>query len=193
MRQRERQSAASVDRAGRQIHHAAKKRRTAIATGLLLTATTIWGAVIGAAGVIVAAIIGIVFRPRQADAALGEIRSPTSGERVRRKFMVDGTLSKKIPRRHHVWLAVQLGNLLFPKTPEIPTKDRHWAQEIFEAGNPPGGTFSVVLLMVDAKGQRTIEEWLARGREPGKGFSGIAEIPGSVKLSVVRELVLDEA
>jgi hypothetical protein len=148
----------------------------------------VWAAVIGAVGRVVAAVIKAIF----GEPLRGQIVSPKSGEQVPRSFLVDGTLSRKIPRGRHVWLAVQLGNLLFPKEPELPRRDLHWAQEIVEGGDPPGASFSVALLMVDRNGHRAIEEWLARGRE-GEGFPGMEEIPGSEKLSVVRQLTLGDA
>ena len=153
----------------------------------------IWAAVIGAVGAVAAAVITVIFGSgRRREPLVGRIESPRSGERVPRSFLVDGTLSRKIPRGRHVWLAVQLGNLLFPKEPEIPRGDRHWEQAIVEGGDPPGGSFSIALLMVDRNGHRAIEEWLERGRG-GEGFPGMEEIPGSEKLSVVRQLTLDDA
>ncbi|MGH3103567.1 MAG: hypothetical protein ACRDN6_05665 [Gaiellaceae bacterium] len=121
--------------------------------------------------------------------AFGEILSPERAERVIGSFEAEGTLSG-IPQDHHVWLAVQIGNLHFPKEPEIPSQDRHWAQEVVGAGVPAGVRFALALLMVDAEGHRVIEAWFERGRS-GEGFPGLATIPGSVKLDVVRELVLD--
>jgi hypothetical protein len=145
-------------------------------------------AVIGAVGVVAAAVVtGLLGRkPLQ-----GRIEAPPSGALVSRRFAVDGTLSKKVPRGRHVWLAVQLGGLLFPKT-EIPRRELHWAEEIDEGGDPEDGSFSLVLLLVDRNGHRAIEEWLARGRQ-GKGFPGLEEIPGSEPLSRVRQLTLDDA
>ncbi len=49
----------------------------------------------------------------------GEILSPKKGEAVASPFNVEGTL-RDIPKDHHVWLAVQVDNLVWPKI-EIPS------------------------------------------------------------------------
>jgi hypothetical protein len=116
----------------------------------------------------------------------GQILSPESGQRVPRAVRVEGTLSD-IPTEYHIWLAVQIGNLLWPKEPEIPSKDYHWSQRIVE-GDPPGGRFSLALVMVDSHGQRIIKEWIKDGRSTGD-WPGLFDISGT-KLHVVQDLVL---
>lgn len=153
------------------------------------TSGKVWAGIIGA--VIIAAggvIAALIERAPEPDAS-GEILIPQNGERVARSFTVEGTLSD-IPDDRHVWVAVQIGNLLFPKEPEIPSADKHWSQDVVEGGNPAEGEFSVVLLTVDDNGHRVIEEWLGRGRE-GEGSPGLSTIPGSSKLDVVSGLVLE--
>jgi hypothetical protein len=117
----------------------------------------------------------------------GQILSPESGQRVPRAFRVEGTLSD-IPADHHIWLAVQIGNLLWPKEPEVPSQDYHWSQRIVEGGDPPGGRFSLALLMADSHGHRIIKEWIEDGRFTGD-WPGLIDIPGA-KLHVVQDLVL---
>jgi hypothetical protein len=114
----------------------------------------------------------------------GTILSPESGTRVSRTITVEGTVSG-IPPEKHVWVAVQIGKQLFPKEPEIPSTDQHWIIQIVEGGNPPDGTLSLALLMVDASGNRYIKNWL---NEPDR--RGLHRIPGSVRLDMVRDLVL---
>lgn len=117
----------------------------------------------------------------------GQIVSPESQQRVPRVFPVEGTLSD-IPRDRHIWMAVEIGNLLWPKEPEIPSQDQYWSQQIAEYGNPPGGRFSLVLLMVDNQGNKMIEDWLSRGRVIGD-YPGLEYIPG-ITLHVVPGLAL---
>ena len=164
-------------------------------------------AVIGAVGLIVAGVVAAIAtdilggdggdavvvreaedQPREPREPQGRITSPRGGEEVSPAFTAVGTLSG-IPRGDHVWLATQVDNLLFPKEPEVPAQDQRWIQEVVEGGSPPGGAFSLVLLMVDAAGHEQIEEWLKRG-ERGEGFPGLTEIRGSVRLAVARDLVL---
>lgn len=88
-----------------------------------------------------------------------------------------------------MWLVVQVGNLLFPKEPEIRASDHSWIQEVLESGDMPDGRFSLVLLMVDGDGQDEIEIWLAHGAAGG-GYPGLESVSGSVKLDVATGLVL---
>ena len=106
-----------------------------------------------------------------------------------REFTVTGTLSN-IPEGEHVWLAVQVGNLLYPKEPEIVSSADQFSEQIVEGGNPPGGRFSLVLLRVDARGQAAIERWLPallRGAEP----PGFATIPEARVIDAVANLRLE--
>lgn len=117
----------------------------------------------------------------------GGILSPESGKRVPRVFTAEGTLSD-IPTDRHIWIAVEIGGLLWPKEPEIPSQDHYWSQRIAEYGDPPGGWFSLVLFMADTAGNRAIEDWLSTGRSTGD-YPGLSYIPAT-RLHVVRSLVL---
>lgn len=86
-----------------------------------------------------------------------------------------------------MWVAVQSDNLLFPKQPEIPRRDRRWRQQVVHTGTPSGETFALALLEVGAEGQRLIEDWLGRGKDT-KRFPGLEELPGR-KLDVVSDVV----
>lgn len=121
------------------------------------------------------------------DEPRGTIGFPRDGAEVSRSFMAEGTL-EDIPEDRHAWLAVQVGNLLFPKEPEIGL-EHHWLKQSVEAGDPPGGRFSLVLLTVDPAGQARIERWLAEG-VAGGGFAGLTQIPGSTKLDAATDLSL---
>jgi hypothetical protein len=153
-------------------------------------------AVIAALAAVIVALIPIILRPppppTQAPVVLpcdksagpcGLILSPVSSQRVPGALAADGVLAK-IPPKKHVWLAVQIDNLLWVKDPEIPLTHRRWSQEVVEAGNPPDGRFPLVLLMVDSAGDQQIRRWL-RGAP-----TGLRSIKGSTKLDVVRDLRL---
>lgn len=139
-------------------------------------------ALIGAAATVVVAIKPWDKKPT------GHMVSPQPRDRLTRQFSVSGTLAN-IPDDRHVWVAVQIGNLMYPKEPEIPRGDTHFLQQIVEGGSPPGGTFSLVLFMVGPEGQRAITSWLESGRR-GQGLPGLARIPGSVRLDAVSDLTL---
>jgi hypothetical protein len=138
------------------------------------------------AGLAVAVIAAYVLtRPEDPE---GRICAPRSGQVVSRSFTVDGSLYA-IPDDRHVWVAVQIGNQVTPKEPEIPSQDRRWVQDVVEAGRPPDGRFTLALLMVDEQGHREILRWVRAGHE-ARRFPSFEQIPGSVKLDVVRDIVL---
>jgi hypothetical protein len=126
-------------------------------------------------------------RPRE---IRGRILSPRRGQRIHRSFTVEGTLSS-VPDDRHVWVVVQIGNLLFPKEPEIPATDRHWAQDVVEGGGLPGGRLSLALFVVDRVGNRQIETWLEHGRSTGD-YPGLTGIRHGIRLDVVTNLLLVE-
>ena len=111
---------------------------------------------------IVATIIGGIFvliakripekpseiRPEQAHA---ELLSPKAGQVVGHSFVVEGTHGN-IPKGYHVWLATEIGGLLWPKEPEVRVADRRWSFKIVEGGSPPRGSFTLVLFQVSAEG-----------------------------------------
>lgn len=119
--------------------------------------------------------------------ASGEIRAPKDAQEVSSSLVVEGELSP-IPPAHHVWLALETEGLLFPREPEIPARAGHFELEI-EPEEAPGEPFSLVLMLVGAKGQRAIEYWLLQGAL-GEGYPGFERVPGATRLAAVNGLVL---
>jgi hypothetical protein len=128
----------------------------------------------------------------------GEVLSPEAGEQLAPSFTAHGRLDH-IPENRHVWVAVQRGELLFPKEPEIPRGDRAWVHEFQEgeaaevAGDDIAAgesLFSLVLLLVDPDRQAEIETWFAEAEHTGDypGFEVGAE--GFRRLDAVRDLSL---
>lgn len=94
------------------------------------------------------------------------IDAPANGGEVSRAFNVAGKTSN-IPAGSHLWVATQMGNLVWPKEPEVPTGPV-FNVTVVEGGNPPDGKFSIVLLLVTDEGQQMIATWLAgSGGLPG--------------------------
>jgi hypothetical protein len=163
-----------------------------------LTAPVVIAAIVG--GVIgFAGSVGLHFitRPPPPDPD-GEVLSPETGEQLAPSFTAHGRLDH-IPESEHVWVAVQRGDLLFPKEPEIPRGDRAWVHEFQEgeaaevAGDDIAageGEFSLVLLLVDPDRQAEIETWFAEAEHTGDypGFEVGAE--GFRRLDAVRDLSL---
>lgn len=139
----------------------------------------------GPAGVIVAALIGLVGvlisregppPPVQCQLPNGPgpracIDTPRTGESVEREFLVTGKLAD-VPDDSHVWLATQVGNFYWPKEPEVPIGSV-FSVEVSEGGNPPNGRFSLALLVVDDQTQSDIEEWIANGEGLGRPFGDV--------------------
>ena len=99
------------------------------------------------------------------------------------RLRIAGELSP-IPYGHHAWLAFEVRGLLFPLEPELQT-DAGGRFTLEFASEAPAEPFSLVLLLVGAKGQRAIEYWLLEGGL-GEGFPGFDRIPGSSELDRVQ-------
>lgn len=101
----------------------------------------------------------------------GSITIPRENETVSRRIEVKGNLSG-LQQGQSVWLAIQIGNLYWPKEPEIIVSDGEWSAVVYESGSPPGGQFSLVLLVVSRKGNKDIEDWINKGNQTGE-FPGL--------------------
>ena len=116
----------------------------------------------------------------------GRITSPKSGGHAHSPTpTVIGTLSNT-PKGKHVWVAAKVGDLLWPKAPEIDQKKSKWRTRIKQ----PPDRISLVLLMVDGSGQqmimRTPTLWNKARRWPGMA---VGEIRGDTKqLDIVRNV-----
>jgi hypothetical protein len=136
-------------------------------------------ALIGGGAVVYATSDGSGGEPR------GAITFPKDGAFVGQVFSAEGTLGD-IPSDQHIWLAVQFGNLLFPKEPEI-SPDSHWLVQSIEAENPRGSRLSLALLMVGSQGQQQIERWLAQDESTDE-LAGLKTIAESKRLDTATEL-----
>jgi hypothetical protein len=119
----------------------------------------------------------------------GRFFPPGAEREGERPLRVEGELSP-VPHGHHVWLAFEARGLLFPVEPELHASGGRFAAEI--AADPPSGPFSLLLVLVGAKGQRAIEYWLLEGGL-GEGFPGFDRIPGSAEIDRVRGDLLTRA
>jgi hypothetical protein len=112
---------------------------------------------------------------------VGKIEKPHYNQEVPRLVYIQGTINH-LPKSHSLWVAVQKGELFWPKLPKItPTKSK-WASTLFEDGTPPKGRFSVVLLSATPSANEELEKWINDG-----DYSGIPKnkIPGVVVLDDV--------
>jgi hypothetical protein len=141
-------------------------------------------ALISAAAVIISALLGQA--PPRTEIT---ITNPRDGDQVSKAFTVRGETTSIESRDVHVWPAVEIGNLLWIKEPEIRVEDRLWKAEIVEGGNPPPDGFSLLLVGVTAKGREYITQWIAQCKKTG-AWPGINinEIPGAYVLGRVDNL-----
>lgn len=120
--------------------------------------------------------------------AAGRIHSPEDGQRVPRQVTVTGELSG-IPSNRSVWIAVEIGALLWPKV-EISATEESWTRTL-EEESASDAPYGLVLLMVNRGANRRIRRWLSDG--PRYGFPGFPDIQGSVSLDSVRGISLSSA
>ena len=99
--------------------------------------------------------------PTSPKATIERLRSsPTKkGKAVGRKITASGT-TPPLEDGKHLWLAVQDGERIWPKDPEIrvePSKvlPYEWDVTIYEEGVPRGGKFDLVLYLVETERART--------------------------------------
>jgi hypothetical protein len=105
--------------------------------------------------------------PRQAPK--GSIEKPTNMSKVSRHFKVSGTISGPI---RHLWLVERIGEQHWPKEPELSPSKGRWQGEVFEGGQPPEGTFEILLMDVSADTAKRFMEWLQTGHRTGS-YPGI--------------------
>lgn len=136
-------------------------------------------AAITALAVIVAAVIGAVglwiVRPQPppppacvlppGTGVRACIETPQANDVVSGSFVVDGRLAG-VPDGSHIWVATKIGDLVWPKEPEVPIGPA-FDVTVVEAGQRTDEGFSIVLLLVDAQRHRAIEEWLSKPDKPG--------------------------
>jgi hypothetical protein len=86
-----------------------------------------------------------------------------------------------VPSTHQVWLALKAGGLLYPLA-AVSSRGGRFTAELRDGWGPaPTRPNQILLLLVDAKGQRAIEYWLLQGGL-GEGFPGFELVPGTREL-----------
>ena len=128
---------------------------------------------------IILLVLGIHLIPQKP--TVGKIEKPHYNQDVPCLIYVQGTINH-FSKGHSLWLAVQKGELFWPKLPKIiPTKSK-WKSTLFENGTPPCGRFSIVLLSTTPSANDELEKWINDG-----DYSGIPihKIPGIVVLDDV--------
>jgi hypothetical protein len=154
---------------------------------------TIWAAVIGLIGTILAALIPWLLtrkasaRNETYDKVTGSITDPQPDQIVGRTFQCSGIVTGMQPGLS-LWLAVEVGGLVWPKESKVGIdKDNRWSVTIFEDGTAE--VFSVALFVADAGVDKRISGWLETGRRTGT-YSELRGIPGARRIARVDGLRL---
>ncbi len=160
-----------------------------IGSGLVVPLRLIWLLAI----VILAPLAGYIFvdwdtrhrtivdRPR--GGLYGAILSPTSNSIVQPTIQCSG-VALGIMRDHHIWLAVEAMDYIWPKELEVYVPpDNRWNHTIFEDG--AAKDFAVVLLMADPHGHKIVGDWLEAGKTKGEYdlMKSNPGIPGTNRLA----------
>jgi hypothetical protein len=99
----------------------------------------------------------------------GTIESPPGGSAVPRHFDIEGTVYNQW---RHLWIIERIGNLYWPKEPELQPSKNRWRGEVYEGGHPPQGRFEILLVDVSDNVSRMFNNWLQRGHRTGS-YPGI--------------------
>lgn len=94
----------------------------------------------------------------------GKIESPINHSKVPRHFSVNGTIKGQF---RHLWLVERIGELHWPKEPELSPTSGRWRGEVFEGGWPPEGKFELLLLDVSEETINAFRQWLSDGHRTG--------------------------
>jgi len=114
----------------------------------------------------------------------GVINIPADGATVDRHIMAQGRI-QSIPPNAWLWLAVEIGELKWPKEPGVFVSGHFWTGEAYEGGTPPGGKLSLCLYVVGKKGHRQVKNWIRDGQRTGS-YPGISVIKDAKRLDSVQ-------
>ena len=102
----------------------------------------------------------------------GKIKSPANESKVQRHFSVNGTIKGQF---RHLWLVERIGELHWPKEPELNPISGRWRGEVFEGGYPPEGKFELLLLDVSEETSNVFHQWLSDGHRSGGHYLGLTQ------------------
>jgi len=115
----------------------------------------------------------------------GGFHSPKDQDAVRRAIECSGWVRPALRADHHLWLAVEIGDFMWPKEGEIIVAgDGTWEAVAFEGGNPPDGRFSLSLYATTSEAAVRIQQWINRGKM-SDSYPGIRDLPGCRRIAGV--------
>jgi Domain of unknown function (DUF4062) len=121
------------------------------------------------------------------DNVTGSFSKPRPNSKVGRTIECSGVV-KGLQPGSNLWLAVEIGDLVWPKEAKVLPRDNKWSAPIFEDGATK--QFSVSLLVADATADARLRKWLEAGLKAGGKYSELRGIPGTRRLARVDGLRL---
>lgn len=94
----------------------------------------------------------------------GKIKLPANESKVDRQFPISGTITGKF---RHLWIVERIGELYWPKEPELKPTSEEWHGQIYEGGNPPEGEFELLLVDISEKTRNIFLQWFKENRRTG--------------------------
>lgn len=155
--------------------------------------STIWAAIIGVGGtiggVVVTWLLGrpAAVRNETYDQVTGSFDEPKLNALVGRTIHCSGVVSGMQPGLS-LWLAIEVGNLVWPKEGKVLPDDGNWTATIFEDGATD--KFSLALFVADKAADQRIKDWLDAGRRIGE-YAEWKDIRGARRLARVDGLRLN--
>lgn len=116
------------------------------------------------------------------EAATGTIRVPRNGKKVGNLFTTHG-VAAQVGYDVHLWLTVDMGEEIWPKTGRIYIRNGKWKQQVWEAH---AERFDLTLWAVSADVDAELREWLAEGLRTG-AFESLSDLPG-IRIARVERL-----
>jgi hypothetical protein len=100
----------------------------------------------------------------------GQIDKPKNGQSLQKTFECSGHINNyKEGSGLHIWLAVEVDNLMWPKERQLEVKpDGKWSAQVYQDSPPTTKTdFSLSLIAVTDDANNHIKDWLERGKKEG--------------------------
>lgn len=95
-----------------------------------------------------------------------------------------------IPEGYHIWLVLNVDNLLWPKRPEIKPSPEVWEREVIKSGIS-SEKFSLMLIQLNEIGQCAIDSWHRYGKTTGS-YPGLQlpDFPEAIVIDEVKGLTI---
>ena len=129
----------------------------------------------------------LIKSPERLSGHKGTIEMPTPGATVPRTFSSSGTVTGfREGQGVHIWLAVEVGGLMWPKEGALDVNNGQWSMRVSEDGT--ASEVSLSLFAADEAAHDKIMAWLNGGE--GTGKTGMNRVEGTRRLDRIDVLRL---